>query len=119
MESAIISTQFLQPAQAAVVPESKLLAADKSSGQMIWTYVVRLKGEGTRKCRHQTRKQIDDKLIAASWVVQDKSKLTPYEKTGVASRDKIDLFYFEYQHCEQSEGWNKVNMTNVGLTPLL
>ncbi len=35
----------------------------------------------------QTRKQIDEKLIAAGWVVQDKSRLNLQESLGVAVRE--------------------------------
>lgn len=67
-----------------MVPESTLLEADKLSGQIIWTNFVCLKGCGTRMCRNQTRKAIDERLIAAGWAVQDKKKLNLYEKMGVA-----------------------------------
>lgn len=35
----------------------------------------------------QTREEIDEKLIAASWVIQDKKDLNLYESLGVAIRE--------------------------------
>ena len=34
-----------------------------------------------------TRQQIDDKLIAAGWLIQDKKRLNLYESLGVAVRE--------------------------------
>ena len=38
----------------------------------------------------ETRKAIDEKLIAAGWVVQDKKRLNLHESLGVAVREVFD-----------------------------
>jgi type I restriction enzyme R subunit len=39
------------------------------------------------KLEDETREEIDQKLIAAGWVVQDKNRINLYEKLGVAVRE--------------------------------
>ncbi|MCG6937760.1 MAG: restriction endonuclease subunit R, partial [Gammaproteobacteria bacterium] len=39
------------------------------------------------KLEAETREEIDNKLIAAGWVIQDKSRLNLYESLGVAVRE--------------------------------
>ena len=68
-------------------PETTKLEADKSSGKMIWTNYVRLQGRSRRKYCVQTREEIDQKFIAAGWVIQDKKRLNLYESLGVAVRE--------------------------------
>jgi hypothetical protein len=41
------------------------------------------------KLEDETREEIDQKLIAAGWVVQDKNRVNLYEQLGVAVRDKF------------------------------
>jgi len=43
----------------------------------------------TTKLEAATRKDIDEKLIAAGWVVQDKHRINLYELSGVAVQDNF------------------------------
>ena len=43
----------------------------------------------TEKDEDQTRKEIDQKLISAGWVIQDKKRINLFESLGVAVRDKF------------------------------
>ena len=41
----------------------------------------------TDKDEAQTRIEIDEKLLAAGWIIQDKKRLNLYESLGVAVRE--------------------------------
>ncbi|HIE56565.1 MAG TPA: hypothetical protein EYP90_15575 [Chromatiaceae bacterium] len=65
------------------------LEDDKSSGQMIWTNLVRLEKCDTWIHRNPTRKEIDGKLIATGLDVRDKKYINRYESLCVAVRDNF------------------------------
>jgi type I site-specific restriction endonuclease len=61
------------------------------------------------KLEAETRKEIDEKLEAAGWVVQDKKKLNLYASPGVAVRevlmaeiiDQLDAALGEFHSVEE------------------
>ena len=44
----------------------------------------------TEKLEQETRIEIDKKLIAAGWAIQDKSRLNLFEKLGVAETKSLE-----------------------------